>query len=88
METEKTVQSEPPSKPDSGIQGEGDYEASRRHRDAVEKFIENNDTEQLGRDAEPNTRAEERELESAEQVGLSRSRDPGSTDTMDSDNAP
>jgi hypothetical protein len=87
METEKTVQGEPPSQPESGIQGEGDYEATRRHRDAVETFVKTHDVEQLASDAEPNSSAERRELESAEQVGLSKSRAPNGTDSKASDNA-
>lgn len=69
METEKTLQGEPPSQPASGIQGEGDYEATRRHLDAVETFVKTHDVEQPASDAEPNSPAERRELESAEQGG-------------------
>ena len=35
------------------IQGEGNYEAARRHRSSVEEFLESNDPEQLARSAAP-----------------------------------
>lgn len=44
MEKEKTVQTSTSSQPESDIQGEGDYEATRRHRDAAEKFVESHDS--------------------------------------------
>ena len=56
------------------IQGEGDYESARRYQRDVEEFVEQNDTEELARDAEPVDEAEARELERAEQVGRSRSK--------------
>jgi hypothetical protein len=64
-----------PNKPrDSKIQGEGDYESARRYKRDVEEFVEQNDTEELAREAEPDSEAEARELERAEQVGRSRSK--------------
>lgn len=48
------------------IQGEGDYEATRRYRKRTEEFLENNDVEQVAEDAKPETGAEAKELEAAE----------------------
>jgi hypothetical protein len=52
-----------------GVQGEGDYDAARRHRQSVEDFLESNDPEQLGRSAAPTNPQEEKELEDAERRG-------------------
>jgi len=67
------------TKPASKVQGEGDYDAARRHRQDVERFVEENDTEELAREAQPDSRAEADELEKAEAEGRSRSAEPGST---------
>jgi hypothetical protein len=61
-----------PQKSESGksdIQGEGDYDAARRHRQSVEDFLESNDPEQLARAATPADPIEEKELEDAERRG-------------------
>jgi hypothetical protein len=71
------------TKPGSKVQGEGDYDAARRHRRDVERFVQENDTEELAREAEPDSRAEADELEEAEAEGRSRSADPGSADAPD-----
>jgi hypothetical protein len=53
----------------SGVQGEGDYDAARRHRQSVEDFLESNDPEQLARSAAPADPQEGEELEDAEKRG-------------------
>jgi hypothetical protein len=53
----------------SRVQGEGDYDAARRHRSSVEDFLESNNPEQLARAAAPTNAQEARELEEAEQRG-------------------
>jgi hypothetical protein len=61
-----------PQKTDAGnadVQGEGDYDAARRHRQSVEDFLESNDPEQLARSAAPADPHEEKELEDAEKRG-------------------
>jgi hypothetical protein len=61
-----------PQKTESGkpdVQGEGDYDAARRHRQSVEDFLESNDPEQLARSAAPTDPEEEKELEDAEKRG-------------------
>jgi len=56
------------------IQGEGDYEAARRHRKSAEQFAAERDTEDLARDAEPSSDREARELRDAEEKGRARAK--------------
>jgi hypothetical protein len=60
--------------PSGDLQGEGNYDAARRHRESVEDFVRDNDVEQAARDAEPQGRDEERALEDAEAEGRSHAR--------------
>jgi len=71
------------TKPGSKVQGEGDYDAARRHRQDVERFVQENDPEELARKAQPDSRSEADELEKAEAEGRSRSADPGSAGSAD-----
>jgi hypothetical protein len=66
------------------IQGEGDYDASRRYRDEVTEFLETADVEKLARDAAPKSAKEARELALAEDSGESRSKgdDPADVGAM------
>ena len=59
---------------DPKVQGEGDYEAARRHRKRVSEFIENNDVEKAAVRAAPESAAEAEELEDAEAEGKSRAK--------------
>ena len=54
---------------DPKVQGEGDYEAARRHRKRVSEFIENNDVEKVAVRAAPESAAEAQQLEEAEAEG-------------------
>ena len=51
---------------DPKIQGEGDYESARRYRKDVERFVEENDTEELAQEAAPHSEQEADELLEAE----------------------
>ena len=62
------------TKPGSKVQGEGDYDAARRYRQDVERFVQHNDTEKLAREAKPETRADAEDLEKAEAKGRARKR--------------
>ena len=64
---------------DPKVQGEGDYEAARRHRKRVSEFIENNDVEKAAVRAAPDSRAEADQLNAAEEAGKARAKgeDPG-----------
>ena len=59
---------------DPKVQGEGDYEAARRHRKRVSEFIDNNDVEKAAVRAAPETEAEAKELEAAEEQGKERAK--------------
>jgi hypothetical protein len=60
--------------PKGQVQGEGDYEAARRHRKRVSEFIENNDVEKAAVRAAPESAAEAEELEDAEAEGKSHAK--------------
>jgi len=59
----------------SEVQGEGDYKAARRYNESTREFIKDNDVTEAARDAEPETAAEEQQLERAEQAGRERAKD-------------
>lgn len=59
---------------DSRVQGEGDYQAARRHRRKVEQFVATSDTEQLAREAAPHSEAEHKEMLDAERHGKARAK--------------
>jgi len=59
---------------DPKVQGEGDYEAARRHRKRVKDFIENNDVEKAAVRAAPDSAQEAEELEAAEEQGKERAK--------------
>ena len=55
-----------------GVQGEGDYEAARRYRAGVGRFVHSADIERAARAAEPQSEAEAQELQDAEAKGRAR----------------
>jgi hypothetical protein len=55
------------------IQGEGDYEATRRFDKDAERFLKNADVPELAKRAAPKSKEEAAELEKAEQIGRSHS---------------
>ena len=62
---------------DPRVQGEGDYRAARRYRRDVREFVAENDEddiEELARDAAPRSEAEMREMLEAEQEGRARAK--------------
>jgi hypothetical protein len=56
------------------VQGEGDYEASRRYRKRTEKFVENNDVDEAAERAAPETSAEAEDMKAAEAEGKRRAK--------------
>jgi hypothetical protein len=62
-------------KPSANIQGEGDYEASRRFRTDEERFLKTADVTELAKRAAPKSKEEAAELEQAEKIGRSHSAD-------------
>lgn len=67
------------------VQGVGDYEAARRFNESEADFVKQGKVQQAAEDAEPKSPAEKRDLERAEQEGLSRSKgdDPADADLVD-----
>jgi hypothetical protein len=59
------------------VQGEGNYESSRRFRDDEERFLKTADVPDLARRAAPKSKEEAAELKKAEQIGRSHSADKG-----------
>jgi hypothetical protein len=59
---------------ESGVQGEGDYEAARRYRKRTSEFIDNNDVEKAAVRAAPRTRAEAEDMAAAEAAGKKRAK--------------
>jgi hypothetical protein len=67
-------QNTPKPDPSSDVQGEGNYDAARRHRESVEDFVRDNDVERAAREAEPQGADEAQQLEDAESEGRSHAR--------------
>jgi hypothetical protein len=69
---------------DGQIQGEGNYEASRRYRDGVKEFLAHADVEDIAHKAEPSSPLEARELALAAEKGQLRSKgdDPADVGSM------
>lgn len=63
-----------PTADDPPLQGEGNYSASRRHRESVETFVAAGKVEPAARDAAPATEAEAQELIAAEKAGRSHAK--------------
>ena len=63
-----------PDKDDPALQGEGNYTAARRHRESVENFIESGQVDEAARDAAPQTTAEQREMQQAEEAGREKAK--------------
>ncbi len=57
------------------IQGEGDYEATRRFDADAKRFLKKADVPDLARRAAPKSKEEADELQKAEELGRSRSAD-------------
>lgn len=57
-----------------GLQGEGNYDAARRHRESAEKFVKSGGVEPAAREAAPRSIEEAREMRDAEQAGKSHAR--------------
>jgi hypothetical protein len=69
---------------ESKVQGEGDYDASRRYRRDVENFLQKADVERLAKDAAPKSAREARDLALAQERGESRTKgdDPADVRAM------
>jgi hypothetical protein len=56
------------------VQGEGDYEATRRFRKRTDEYLNNNDVEKAAIRAAPTSRDEAEDMEAAEAAGKRRAR--------------
>jgi hypothetical protein len=56
------------------IQGEGDYEATRRYRKRTDEYLENNDVEKAAIRAAPTTSQEAEDMKAAEAAGKRRAK--------------
>ena len=61
------------AKPSSSVQGEGDYESSRRFRKDTEHFLKDANVPELARQAAPKSKEEAEEMKKAEEIGRSHS---------------
>lgn len=61
--------------PTGKVQGEGDYEATRRFDKDEREFLKHADVPDLARRAAPKSKQEAEELEKAEQIGRSHRAD-------------
>jgi hypothetical protein len=68
------------AKPSGKVQGEGDYESTRRFREDTERFLKSANVTELAREAAPKSKEEAAELEKAEQTGRSHSADSKKAD--------
>lgn len=77
-----TTQARPAADASPQIRGEGDYAASRRYRQRVERFVKTRDVDSAARDAAPTSAEEAAALQAAEQAGKARARQqrPGATE--------
>ena len=68
------------SKSSQKIQGEGDYESTRRFRADTERFLKDADVPELARKAAPKSKEEAAQLKKAEEIGRSHSADTKGSD--------
>ena len=60
--------------PKQKIQGEGDYEATRRYRKRTDEYLNNNDVEKAAVRAAPTSAQEAEEMKAAEAAGKRRAK--------------
>ncbi|HEY9238007.1 MAG TPA: hypothetical protein VIP10_04125 [Burkholderiaceae bacterium] len=60
--------------PDKELQGEGNYDATRRYDKAAREFVESGRVDDAAAAAEPTSTEEAQEMERAEEIGKSRSK--------------
>jgi hypothetical protein len=56
------------------VQGEGDYEATRRYRKRTDEYLKNNDVDKAAIRAAPTTKQEAESLQAAEAAGKRRAK--------------
>jgi hypothetical protein len=70
-----------PDNKDKDLQGEGNYDATRRYDKAARDFVESGKVEDAARDARPKSPEEAEEMNEAERAGKSHAKgeDPATT---------
>lgn len=71
-----------PQPKDKDLQGEGNYDATRRYNAATERFVKSGKVDEAAHAAAPKSPQEEAEMKSAEREGLSRAKDLEHPDEM------
>lgn len=66
---EGTEQGDEQEHGEAQMQGEGNYEAARRHRESAERFVDSGQVERAAREAEPRSVSEDQALRDAEAQG-------------------
>jgi hypothetical protein len=56
------------------VQGEGDYEATRRYRKRTDEYLKNNDVDKAAVRAAPTSRRESEDMKAAEAAGKRRAK--------------
>jgi hypothetical protein len=56
------------------VQGEGDYDATRRYRKRTEEYLKSNDVEKAAERAAPASRSEAEDMKAAESAGKRRAK--------------
>jgi len=56
------------------VQGEGDYEATRRYRKRTDEYLANNDVEKAAIRAAPTSTREAQDMKAAEEAGKRRAK--------------
>jgi len=72
--TSRPPQSDAAERDDPALQGEGNYQAARRHRESLKRFLDQHQVEDAADAAAPRTPEEERDMKAAEDAGLSHGR--------------
>ena len=70
----RPAENDPRESADPELQGEGNYEAARRHRNSLERFLDEDKVESAAEAAAPKDAKEERDMKAAENIGLSHGR--------------
>lgn len=75
--TSRTVapsEADPVERDDAELQGEGNYEAARRHRASLKRFMDKGQVDAAAQAAAPKNPEDKRAMKAAEKAGLSRGR--------------
>lgn len=72
--TSPPAEADPTERDNPELQGEGNYEAARNHRESLKRFVDEGKVESAAEAAAPQNAEEERDMKAAENAGLSHGR--------------